>query len=113
MNAVRLAWLLGLAVLGALTGPGHAGELRVEELLADPSSFDGRPVTLRGTLDRVQAHATRKGNRYHTFHLTQQARELLVVTQDRPACDAGSPVRVEGRFDGLRRRVDAAAVTCE
>jgi len=113
MNAVLFAWLLGIGLLGAAIKHGHAGELRLGELLDSPSSFDGRPVALEGTFGRLQAHVTRKGNRHYTFELGQDGRDVLVAVQDRPFCTVGALVRVQGRFDGPRKRVDATTVTCD
>jgi hypothetical protein len=113
MNAVLVAWLLGLGVLVVAVERGHAGEVRVEELLDDPSNFDGRPVGLQGTFGRLEAHVTRKGNRYYTFQLIQRRREVLVAVQEKPACSVGALVRVQGRFDGSTKRIDAATVTCD
>ena len=113
MNAVLFAWLLGFAALAATIEHGHAGEMRLSELLDKPSNFDGRPVALQGTFGRARAHITRKGNRYYTFQLAQQGREVLVVVQDRPSCKVGALVRVKGRFDAPEKRVDAATVTCD
>jgi hypothetical protein len=113
MNAVLFAWLLGIGVLGAAIESGHAGEVRLGELLDNASSFDGRPVALEGTFGRLQAHVTRKGNRHYTFQLGQDGRDVLVAVQDRPSCDVGALVRVKGRFDGPNKRVDAATVTCD
>jgi len=113
MNAVLFAWLLGIGLLGAAIENGHAGEVRLGELLDNPSSFDGRPVALEGTFGRLQAHVTRKGNRYYTFQLGQDGRDVMVAVQDRPSCTVGALARVQGRFDGFTRRVDATTVTCD
>jgi hypothetical protein len=113
MNAALLAWLLGLVVLVVAVEHGYAGDVRVDELLDDPSNFDGRPVAIQGTFGRLQTHVTRKGNRYYTFQLVQRERDVLVAVQDRPACSVGALVRVQGRFDGPKKRVDATMVTCD
>ena len=44
-----------------------AGEVRLDELLQDPSSFDGRRLVLHGTLTKLHTHVSRKGDRYYTF----------------------------------------------
>ena len=113
MNAVLFAWLLSIVVLVTAVENGHAGELRLGEVLDNPSSFDGRPVALQGTFGKLQPHVTRKGNRYYTFELGQDGRDVLVAVQDRPSCTVGALVRVKGRFDGLTKRVDATTVTCD
>jgi hypothetical protein len=113
MNAVLFAWLLGIGVLGAAAEKGYAEEVRLGELLDNSSNFDGRSVALQGTFARLEAHVTRKGNRYYTFQLGQDGRDVLVAVQDRPSCAVGALARVQGRFDGLTRHVDATTVTCD
>jgi hypothetical protein len=108
-----VAWLLGMSVLGAAVERGHADDMRLGELLDNSASFDGRPVVLQGTFGRLEAHVTRKGNRYYTFQLVQRERDVLVAIQDRPSCTVGALVRVKGRFDGPKKRVDATTVTCD
>jgi hypothetical protein len=113
MNVVRAACLLGIAVLGAAIEHGHAEAVRLSDLLDGASSFDGLAVALEGTLGRLHAHVTRKGIRYYTFQLVQDGRDVLVSVQERPSCNAGALVRVQGRFDGPKKRVDATTVTCD
>jgi YcxB-like protein len=110
-TALPLVAVVGAGVLMAVAG--HAGEVPLRELLDHPSNFDGRSVALQGRLGRLQTHVTRKGNRYYTFELAQQGRDVLVAIQDRPSCGAGVVVRVKGRFDAPKKRVDATAVTCD
>jgi hypothetical protein len=113
VNAVLFAWLLGMGVLGAAIEKGDAGELRLGDLLDNAANFDGRPIALQGTLGKLDVRVTRRGSRYYTFRLIQQGREVLVLVQDRPICKDGTAVRVHGRFDGPRKRVDATTVTCD
>ena len=40
------------------------------------------------------------------------ARDILVLAQGRPACKTGTPVTVNGHFDGATKRIDAIVVDC-
>jgi hypothetical protein len=106
-----VAGLIALATLG-VGGGAAAGETRLEEVLQDPSRFDGRSVVLRGTLTRLQSHVSRKGNRYYTFALTEGGRDILVLAQARPDCKEGAIISVHGQFDRATKRIDAKAVEC-
>jgi hypothetical protein len=112
---MRAALLLSLvfAVLGASVDAAGGGETRVGELLQAPSRFDGRTLVLRGTLNKLQTHTSRKGDRYYTFRLSDDAKEVLVLMNGRPTCKTGTMVTVRGRFEHASNRVDATAVTCQ
>jgi len=112
MKAVRLISLV-FVLLGTSVGAAVAGETRVDELLRDPSHFDGRTLVVRGTLTRLQTHTSRKGDRYYTFRLSDNVKEVLVLMNGRPTCKTGAMVTVRGRFEHASNRVDAIAVTCE
>ena len=112
MKAVRLFSLV-FVLLGTSFGAAVAGETRVDELLRDPSRFDGRTLVVRGTLTKLQTHTSRKGDRYYTFRLSDDAKEVLVLMNGRPTCKKGTMVTVRGRFEHASNRVDANAVTCE
>ena len=103
--------LIALAIL-AVSGGAAAGEARVEEVLQDPSRFDGRSVVLRGTLTRLQSHVSRKGTRYYTFALTEGRHDILVLAQARPDCKEGAIISVSGHFDRATKRIDAQTVEC-
>jgi hypothetical protein len=107
MNAVLLISLVWATVDTSLDA-----ETRVGDLLQNPSRFDGRTLVLRGTLTRLQMHTSRKGDRYHTFRLLDDAKEILVLMDGRPTCKTGTMVTVRGRFEHASNRVDATVVTC-
>jgi len=104
---------LVLALLGASFDTGVAGETRVDELLRDPLRFQGRTLVLRGTVTKLQTHTSRKGDRYYSFHLSDDAKEVLVLMNGRPTCKTGTMVTVHGRLEQVSKRVDATAVSCE
>jgi hypothetical protein len=106
-------WLLVLGVLGAAAVPVGAGEITLAELLDNAPAFDGRLITVQGTLGRLQENVTRRGNRYYLLQLAHEGRDVMVAAQERPACRVGTFVRVQGRFDGSVKRVDATSVTCD
>jgi hypothetical protein len=112
-GALVSALMLAAGLAAAAAESGSELELPLRDLLDNASSFDGRSVALQGTVDRLQAHVTRKGNWYYTFQLGQGGRDVLVAVQERPICRAGAIARVTGRFDGPKKRVDATTVSCD
>jgi len=101
------------AMLATCFEISRGGETRLGELLQDPSRFDGRTVVLHGTVIRLQPHTSRKGDRYYTFILSDDGKEVLVLMNGRPTGKTGTMVTVRGRFDHPSKRVDAVSVICE
>jgi len=110
-RAGRVAWLVGLAMLGVAVA--HGRDVTLSDVLDDPSAFEGQFLVLQGTLVQLEVRASRKGHRYYTFRLADQGRDVVVVAQGAPSCKDGAAVKVRGRFDAFKKRLDASTVTCE
>jgi hypothetical protein len=86
------------------------------EILKNPERFDGQTVSLSGTMSRLDARTSRKGNAYYTFSM----HELTVFSPGSPPCRDGAAVTVAGVFKKIkqvghhtfRNQVDADSVVC-
>ena len=104
------------------TGPttsrstASAVDLSPSEILADPDRFDGRSVTVRGTVTELRE----LGNAYFSFDLTDGERAIRVLSSGTPACGSGAAAAGQGVFQKVKREgykiyreVEAGRVTCE
>jgi hypothetical protein len=67
-------------------------------LLAHASSYDGKMVTISGTVERVAHRVSHKGNSYTTFSLCDQSRCVRVFEFGSPAIADGQTRTVTGTF---------------
>ena len=86
----------------------------------DPAAADGQVVTLEGTMRRLDAHVSHRGNAYFTFDLDTGTGAVRVFRFGTPECVAGSRAAVAGVFRRVKRvsgytfynEVDAERVIC-
>jgi hypothetical protein len=67
-----------LSLLVALVASGHAAEVPICSIIANPKSFDHQNVSLQGTIGSLRETTSRKGNDYTTFKL-QDPSVVLVI----------------------------------
>lgn len=100
------------APLAAQTTPG--------DILANPEKFDGKAVTVAGTMTNLRPTVSRKGNPYYTFDLAAGGERITVFSFGKPPCAQGAAVTVEGIFHRVKRvsgrtfynQIDAERVVC-
>ena len=88
-------------------------------ILADADRFDGRPVTISGTILNLQERVSRAGNSYYTFDLSDGKQAIRVFSFGTAPCRVGVAT-VEGSFEKVKRQgryafyneVTATRVTC-
>ncbi len=95
--AIAVALVLVAPALGPL--PASAVDLSPSEILADPDRFDGRSVTVRGTVTELRE----LGNAYFSFDLTDGERAIRVLSSGTPACGSGAAAAVQGVFQKVKR----------
>ena len=70
---------------------------------ANPAQFDGKNITVRGTVDEVRKTTSRAGNDYSTFQIRDAAGDgVKVFTWGHPTIMNGDPVQVTGVFQQVR-----------
>jgi hypothetical protein len=113
--ACAVAVVLFVAPLGWV-----ASDTTPAQILEGPDQFDGKAVTLVGTVTNLDARVSRRGNPYYTFDLSAGGRSIKIFSFGRPPCLARSTVSVEGVFQKVKRvsgrtfynEVEAQRVSC-
>jgi hypothetical protein len=98
--------LLGLAVALVLAAgsPAWALETSVRELVEAPERFDGRRLTVRGTVTNLHRQESRKGSPYYSFSLSDGLRVVRVFSFGDTTCRNGESATVEGTFSRVKKR---------
>ena len=86
----------------------------------DPVEADGQVVTLEGTVQRLDARVSHRGNAYFTFDLDTGTGSVRVFRFGVPKCAAGSRATVAGTFHRVKQvsghtfynELDAERVSC-
>jgi len=117
----RLWWasFLTLLVLLVTVRPVGALDASPSAILSSPDRFDGKSVTMYGSITNLHETVSHRGNPYYTFDLSDGKRTIRVFSFGKAPCRAGT-VTVEGTFDQVkqvgtrtfRNEVTAAQVIC-
>ena len=89
-----------ICILGVVLS-AQAAPLSVSGLLADPDRFNGRPVTVRGSMSNLRESVSRRGTRRYTFDLSDGVETAHVISFQKPPCQSGTAM-VEGIFERVR-----------
>jgi hypothetical protein len=98
---VRIArgLLAALALVCVVAGDVHANPLvTVQALVQDPNRYDGKVVTVVGTIAAYRERASDSGHPYTAFRLTDGDASITVFTWNRYRLGNGARVRVTGTF---------------
>ena len=98
---MRLArWLLAALVLVCVvTVDVHADPpVTVQALVQNPNRYDGKLVTVVGTIAAYRERASDSGHPYIVFRLTEGDASVTVFTWNRYRLGNGDKVRVTGTF---------------
>jgi hypothetical protein len=121
MRTLGTCVLTGLAFLlwvGAALAV-RADLVSVKDLLAEPDRWHGRSVGVAGSVGRLEARTSQRGNPYYTFVLSDGDARVTVFSYGAPEVRNGHRVRVEGTFLKVERvgqytfhsQVDAQRIT--
>ena len=113
-----VAWM-GVVLLAASALAARADLVAVKDLLAQPDKWHGQPVVLTGTVSRLDAKTSQKGNPYYTFVLTDGVASVNVFSYGVPQIKDTKRVQVEGTYLPVKRvgkytyqnQVDARRIT--
>ena len=98
---VRVAYglLAALVLLCALTVDGHADPaVTVQALVQNPNRYDGKVVTVVGTIAAYRERASDSGHPYTVFRLRDGEASVTIFTWTRYRLGNGDKVRVTGTF---------------
>jgi hypothetical protein len=107
-------------LLAALPLVGWTADTTPGEILRQPEVFDGKMVSLAGTITNLRPRVSQRGNAYYTFDLSAGDSAIRVFSFGQPPCRTGASVVVRGQFDRVKRvgryifhnEVEAATVEC-
>jgi hypothetical protein len=113
MSLARLVASVVVAALWASVMPAAAEtSTGLADLARDIRRFDGKQVTVAGTLGKTRTHVSKRGERSYSFLVWGEGGAVAVLTSTPPACRPGARVTAHGIVDGRARRVDATTVLC-
>jgi hypothetical protein len=104
MKIVRSQFLTALVLL-VMCGPAAAADqgISVHALIQDPARYDGKVVTVVGTITAYRERVSNAGNPYTTFRLTDGGDEFVAVfSWNKQGFSNGQRVRVTGTFSKIR-----------
>jgi starvation-inducible outer membrane lipoprotein len=100
---VTTRWAASLILASAVAVPlaGAAATTPISTIVAQPSTFYGKPVDVSGTISNVANKISHKGNPYTVFSLCA-GQCVEVFAFGTPAIHNGQHVTVHGTFEGVR-----------
>jgi hypothetical protein len=114
LGRITSVWL-ALVVLSALCSIATAqdGAVRTSpsEVLGNAGVFNGKTITVSGTVVNLQEGVAKGGKGYYTFDLSDGAEAVHVFSTGKARCKAGRAT-VDGTFDGVRRQITSTRVRC-
>lgn len=75
----HLAFTVGLAMLACTSAAGVAGAVTIADIVASPESYDGKTVTVTGTVDVAYPVLSESG-----YNLRDGAAKVTVVSRSGP-----------------------------
>ena len=92
-----------LVLILVIAFPSQAApQLTVQALIRDPGRFDGRVVTVMGTIAAYRERASDSGHAYTIFRLTDGDASVTVFIWNKQTLGNGQKVRVTGTFAKAR-----------
>lgn len=111
MAHLSLALLL-LPTLATVTlAQEEAARTSPSELLGNPGLFDGKPITISGTVLNLRAGGSAVGKGYYTFDLSDGTEAVRVVAMGRARCKVGRTT-VDGTYERVKQQITATRVRC-
>ena len=116
MTLARMAHLsLALLLLPALgtvaMAQDEADRTSPSELLGNPGLFDGKTITISGTVLNLREGGSAAGKGYYAFDLSDGTEAVRVVAMGKARCKVGRTT-VDGTFDRAKQQITATRVRC-
>jgi hypothetical protein len=90
-----------LLVMSAPAAPADQGP-SIHALIQDPAKYDGKVVTVVGTITAYRERVSNAGNPYTTFRLADGDEFVAVFSWNKQGFSNGQRVRVTGTFSKIR-----------
>jgi hypothetical protein len=111
MTRIWLALLALPALCTVVMAQDQAARTSPSELLGNAALFDGKPITISGTMVNLHEGVSAAGKGYYTFDLSDGAETVHVFSVGRARCKAGRAT-VDGTFQKARQQITATRVRC-
>jgi hypothetical protein len=111
ITSIWLALLVLPALCSIATAQDGAVRTSPSELLGNAGVFNGKTITISGTVVNLQEGVSKAGKGYYTFDLSDGAEAVHVFATGKARCKAGRAT-VDGTFDGVRRQIISSRVRC-
>lgn len=116
MTVDRMAYIwLVLLVLPAFCtvaiAQDEAARTSPSELLGNPGLFDGKPITISGTVFNLREGGPAAGKGYYTFDLSDGTEAVRVVAMGKARCKVGRTT-VDGTYERVKQQITATRVRC-
>ncbi len=103
MKSVWSQFLTAVVLLVMCAPAAPAGQgISVHALIQDPVKYDGKVVTVVGTITAYRERVSTAGNPYTTFRLTDGDEYVVVFSWNKQGFSNGQRVRVTGTFSKIR-----------
>ena len=114
LERITHVWL-ALVVLPVLCtvamAQGEAARTSPSELLGNAGLFDGKTITISGTMLNLREGVSAAGKGYYTFDLSDGTETVHVFSFGKARCKAGRAT-VDGTFERVRQQITATRVRC-
>lgn len=97
LTLLILLALFGL-ILTCVVAAYRQSPVAITRLCHNQSRYDGKTITVYGTVADHQEHVSQRGHRYTTFLLTDGQAQVSVFSFGKPAVADGQQVTVKGRY---------------
>jgi len=111
MTRIWLALLVLPALCAVAMAQDEAARTSPSELLGNAALFDGKPITISGTMLNLQEGVSPAGKGYYTFDLSDGTESVHVLSSGKARCRAGRAT-VDGTFQKARQQITATRVRC-
>ena len=98
----RVMSSLALVALILTTSAASALTATASDIVANLDRFDGKAVTINGTIINFRETVSRRGNPYYTFDLSDGKQAVRVFSFGTTSCRSGTAT-VDGTFEKVRR----------
>jgi hypothetical protein len=98
---MRGSVLVFVLILLAWTSTAFAKAVRPSQIVGNPTTYNGKHLTVSGTVQNVTAKSSRRGNEYETFDLCDNSC-LKVFAWGHPELREGQQSCVSGTFDAVK-----------
>ncbi|HEX9479958.1 MAG TPA: hypothetical protein VGA90_14435 [Methylomirabilota bacterium] len=111
MTHIWLALLVLPALCTVAMAQDGAGRTSPSELLGNAELFNGKPITISGTVLNLREGVSTAGKGYYTFDLSDGTEAVHVFSTGKARCKAGRAT-VDGTFERVRQQITATRVRC-